>query len=157
MGVHDAYLLTKAASACPQVSEVCDQACLSSVPVSACGCLCISGSLFILLLSCSVHCLDLCVGVHPHTHGCLCVIMHEYLCIIMHIVCPCLCFSVPRCLCLTKGLLCVCVCVCICVCSPVTILHVSACDREGMSVCLCVVCLCVSGAERARGRSKASA
>ena len=45
----------------------------------------------------------------------------------------------------------------ICVCFPVTLLHVSVCDREGMSVCLCVVWLCVSGAEGARGRSKVSA
>lgn len=146
MGVHDAYLLTKAASACPQVSEVCDQACLSSAPVSACGCLCISGSRCILLLSCFVHCLDLCVGVRPHTCRCLCVIMHT--------VCPRLCFSVPRCLWLQKDY---CVYVCICVCFPVTLLHVSVCDREGMSVCLYVVWLCVSGAEGARGRSKVSA
>lgn len=91
MGVPDAYLLTKAASACLQVSEVCDHACLSSAPVSDCGYLCISGSLCILLLWCSVPCLDACVGVHLHTCVCLCVA-------IMYTACPCLCFSVPMCL-----------------------------------------------------------
>lgn len=72
MDFHDTYLLTKAASAHLHVSEVCDHARLSSAPVSDCGCLCISGSLCILLLRCSEHCLNPCVGVHLHTYVSLC-------------------------------------------------------------------------------------
>lgn len=50
------------------------------------------------------------------------------------------CVSAPVFLCayvsiFTKVSLYVCICVCV---FPVSILHVSACDREGMSVCLCV-------------------
>lgn len=91
-------------------------------------------------LWCLYVCLGLCASVHPHTQRCLCVIAD--------VMCPCLCFSMSMCL-FTKNY-----CVCVCVCSLyLSILHVNVCDREDMSVSLCVtvsVCHCGGGWDTGR-------
>lgn len=116
------------------MSEICDYERLSLALVSSSGCLCVSGSLCILLSLVS------CAFVWIYVSGSMYTLIRVSVNYVHCVSAPV--FQGAYVSMFTKVSLNVCICVCV---FPVSILYVSMCDREGMSVCLCVavsVCYC---------------